>query len=142
MINTREIVLKKNYVENVYFVCSITLFIYGSICIKKWWMTSQHVNTNDVALLLKILWEDSRKRYLCYDLDKILNTDLSDTTKIFTYRLSFQDLMKILRIGGKISRSCLQDVRLGRDFLRNESEKYINKNYSYVFQYNIKEELL
>ena len=46
------------------------------------------------------------------DPGKILVTDMWDTIKIYTGHLSFRDLDKILLANPKISRSCLQDVRL------------------------------
>ena len=105
--------IKKIISKNACFICSITLFIYGAACTKKRWMTSQHINTNDIVLLLKILWQDSSKRYLFHDLGKISDTDVFDARKLFRYKLSFHDLVKILLIGPKISRSCLQDIRVG-----------------------------
>ena len=38
--------------------------------------------------------------------------NISDTIKIYTNHLSFKDLDKTLLVNLKISRSCLQDVRL------------------------------
>ena len=48
------------------------------------------------------------------DLGKILVTDISDTIKKYISHLSFKNLDKILSANSspKISRSCLQDVRL------------------------------
>ena len=46
------------------------------------------------------------------DLAKTLVTDISDTIKIYTSHLSFNDLDKNLLANPKISRSCLQHVRV------------------------------
>ena len=77
------------------------------------WSTCKYTNHVTFLFRSRSCGQNNSKRYLFHDLGKILGTDISDTTKMYIHKFSFQDLDEILFIAPKIPRSCLQDVRLG-----------------------------